>query len=1009
MAIRIPKLTSVVADTSLRPAIAIALVIGLSLPIAFAVSRDLKERRQTLLNHLEQDHNRLSEVLAISMQAPIWEVRPDAARPLAEAIMRDERVASILVSANMLPDFLRLEAKDRRQGEILRREAPVMRAGEPIGKVLIEMSTQRLEAAIDEQWRQVLMTGVLQLVLGMLIIFPLLRYKVLAPVDRLVSQSKELADGKLDRPLDWRRADELGVLGKSFEATRLSLRNLVRNLEKRNRELIAHQAELAKRSEVLRATLDNMTDGITLIDDELRLVGWNDRMAEFMGVPRDMFREGTPVAELVDYDLAKRGLSEAERRAQLEDWHKTFQPGAASASRYCTSGGREIDIRRQPMPGGGFVSTFTDVTEQVAIQRRQEATRRLLETVMDAVPAVLHVKDRRLRYQMVNQQFLDAWSITREAAIGRTNAELFDNEPARRAEERDRQVLESRRPLPFYEGARLAADGGAVVTWTTKVPLLDSAGEVEHILTVDLDITDRKRAEEEIKRWLQLFEDAIESLANGFAVFDKSLHLLTCNSAYASLYGETPDKLVGIDVNDLLPRLYPKLKSIEGRPVDGNTAAAKRDFEQIWDARGDQPIEVELKDGRSMLISRHPTKEGGYATIRTDVTELKALEAEQARQREALYQSEKINALGALLAGVAHELNNPLSVVVGQALLLSETVEDPKIRKRAERIGQSADRCSRIVKTFLAMARQSEPARTAVDLNETIESALEITGYTLRSANIEVVRQLAAELPPVWGDADQLGQVLMNLIINAEQAMADTIGERRLTIATAFDAGQDQLEITVSDTGPGIPEDIRSRIFEPFFTTKSFGVGTGIGLAVSLGIVQSHGGSLEASDAPEGGARFTLRLPPSAEAAAAAGAGPETAAAGGPCRVLVVDDEPEVSDMLAEILSMDGHEIEVASSGNAAMRILAERSVDVVLSDMRMPDLDGPGLYLRIKNAYPELLGRVVFITGDTLGPANRAFLERTGLPHLEKPLLPDQVRQVVHEVLAGAGAARPA
>ncbi|MDX1424123.1 MAG: hypothetical protein R3322_13355, partial [Kiloniellales bacterium] len=195
MAIRIPKLTSVVADTSLRPAIAIALVIGLSLPIAFAVSRDLKERRQTLLNHLEQDHNRLSEVLAISMQAPIWEVRPDAARPLAEAIMRDERVASILVSANMLPDFLRLEAKDRRQGEILRREAPVMRAGEPIGKVLIEMSTQRLEAAIDEQWRQVLMTGVLQLVLGMLIIFPLLRYKVLAPVDRLVSQSKELADG----------------------------------------------------------------------------------------------------------------------------------------------------------------------------------------------------------------------------------------------------------------------------------------------------------------------------------------------------------------------------------------------------------------------------------------------------------------------------------------------------------------------------------------------------------------------------------------------------------------------------------------------------------------------------------------------------------------------------------------------------------------------------------------------------------------------------------------------
>jgi len=1007
MPVRIPKITSVIADTSLRPAIAVALVIGLSLPIAFAASRDLKERRHTLLNHLVQDHNRLAEVLAISMQAPIWEVRPDAAEPLAEAIMRDERVASIVVSAAMLPDFLRLEKAERRLGEVLSREAPVVRAGEPIGKVQIEMSTHRLEAAISEQWRQVLMTGLLQLVLGMLIIFPLLRYKVLAPVDRLVSQSRELADGKLDRPLDWRRADEIGVLGKSFEATRLSLRNLVRNLEKRNRELIEHQAELAKRSEVLRATLDNMTDGITLVDDELRLVGWNDRMSEYMGVPREMFGEGVPVAELVDYDLTKRGFGEAERRAQLEDWHTTFQPGVASTSRYHTAQGREIDIRRQPMPGGGFVSTFTDVTEQVAIQRRQEATRRLLETVMDAVPAVLHVKDRHLRYQMVNQQFLDAWSASREETIGHTNAELFRDEPARRAEARDRQVIETRQPLPFYEGSRIAADGSHRVTWTTKVPLLDADGEVEHILTVDLDITDRKRAEEEITRWLQLFQDAIESVPNGFAVFDKSLHLMTCNSAYASIYRCSPDRLVGKAANALLRDLYAELEIVDGRPMDEAAPAGGRNFEQIWDGRGDQPIEVQFKDGRWMLVSRHPTKEGGFATICTDITELKALESEQSRQREILHQSEKINALGTLLAGVAHELNNPLSVVVGQALLLCETADDPKIQKRAERIGQAANRCSRIVKTFLAMARQSEPARSAVDLNEAIEAALEITGYALRSASIKVVRDFGQDLPPVWGDADQLGQVLMNLIVNAEQAMADTIGERTLTIRSSFDAEADSLELSVADTGPGIPEEIRTRIFEPFFTTKAFGIGTGVGLSVSLGIVQSHGGTLEASAVPTGGACFVLRLPVSKQAEAVEYAELDGPAAGGPCRVLVVDDEPEIRDMLAEILSRDGHEIAAASSGHAAMRLLADRSVDVILSDMRMPDVDGPGLFMRIKNAYPDLLGRLVFITGDTLGPANRAFLKRTGVPHLEKPLSPEEVRRVVHEVLAGAGEPR--
>ena len=1008
MPVRMPKFTSVIADTSLRPAIAVALVIGLSLPIALAASRDLKERRQTLLSHLVQDHTRLAEVLAISMQAPIWDVRPDAAQPLAGAIMRDERVAAINVSAAMLPDFLHLEAPEHRQGELLSREAPVMRAGERIGNVRIEMSTHRLEAAIAEQWRQVLMTGLMQLALGMLIIFPLLRYKVLSPVDRLVAQSRELADGRLDQPLDWRRADELGVLGKSFEATRLSLRNLVRNLEKRNRELIEHQAELAKRSEVLRATLDNMTDGITLIDDELRLVGWNDRMSEFMGIPRDMFREGVPVAELLDFDLAKRGLSEAERRAEVAEWRTTFSPGSASATRYRTAEGREIDVRRRPMPGGGFVSTFTEVTEQVAIQRQQEATRRLLETVMDAVPAVLHVKDRELRYQMVNRQFLDAWSVSREETIGHTNAELFENEPARRAEERDRQVIATRKPLPFYEGSRIGPDGSELVTWTTKVPLLDADGEVEHILTVDLDITDRKRAEEDIKRWLQLFEDAIESLSNGFAVFDRSLRLLTCNSAYASIYGRPPEDLVGVTIDELLPRLYPQLKTIDGRSPDEAALAGKRTFEQIWEGRGDQPIEVEFKDGRWMLISRHSTKEGGYATIRTDITELKALEAEHSRQREALYQSEKINALGALLAGVAHELNNPLSVVVGQAVLLGETADDPKIQKRAERIGQAANRCSRIVKTFLAMARQSEPARSAVDINQAIDAALEITGYALRSANIEVVRERGADLPPVWGDGDQLGQVLMNLIINAEQAMAETIGVRRLAIRTAFDAERDRLEVSVADTGPGIPEDIRSRIFEPFFTTKAFGVGTGIGLAVSLGIVQAHGGSLEASSTPGGGATFTLRLPLSKRGETAARADSEAAGAGGPCRVLVIDDEPEVSEMLAEILSLDGHEIELATSGNVAMQVLAERSVDVILSDMRMPDVDGPGLYLRIKNAYPELLRRMVFITGDTLGPANRAFLERTGQPYLEKPLSPEEVRRVVHRVLAGAGQGAP-
>jgi PAS domain S-box-containing protein len=1123
----IAALQKLVGDISLRPAIAIALVIGLSLPIAITVSRDQTERREVLLNNLMAEHARLTDILAIGMQTPIWDVRPDTGQPLIDAIMRDERVTAISVTASPLPEFLSVETAERREGDLLTRESAVMRDGAQIGTVYIEMSAGAMEAAINRQWRQVLMTGVLQLALGMLIIFPLLRFKVLGPVDRLVGQSRALADGVLDQPLAWHRGDELGVLGKSFEATRRSLLKLVRSLETRNRELEEREGELAERTEVLRATLDNMTDGITLIDENRRLVWWNDRVAQIMGIPPVIVSEGVMLDELVAYAISLRDMTEAEREAYLWRWRTSFQAGTSSTTRFHTHHGKDIDIRRQPMPDGGFVSTYTDVTKQVASQRKADETLTLLETVMDAVPAVLHVKDRNLRYEMVNREYLEAWNVSRDQVLGQTNAELFKDEVSQRAEQRDRQVIESRKQLPFYEGSRPGGDGADLVTWTTKVPLLGPDGAVSHILTVDLDITDRKRAEEEVQRWLQLFEDAIDSIPNGFAVFDTSHSLVTCNSAYASLYDATPEGLVGATIEDLLPRLLAQLKSIEGRPPYEADLPQERMYEELWKDRHEEPIEIELKDGRWMLIARHPTAEGGYATLRTDITDLKAmdnaireseamvrgilescpvpvgmtrakdgtiiyespasqelfgrhpsednpvsardhyvdpadrqsylnalrkhgqvdgmeirfkrsggdsfwgaisarlidykgekvivsstqdqterraLEEEKARQREALFQSEKINALGALLAGVAHELNNPLSVVVGQALLLSETAQDAKIKERAARIGNAANRCSRIVKTFLAMARQSAPERAPVDLNDVVEAALEITTYALRSANIEVVRELSENLPPVWADEDQLSQVLMNLVINAEQSLANQVGERTLTIVSKFDAAKNRVELAVRDNGPGIPADVRSRIFEPFFTTKKFGVGTGVGLAVSLGIIQAHEGTIEVESKADEGAAFTISLPPSKHGERHAKQTETQAKEGAPCRVLIVDDEPDVTEMLAEILSLDGHEIETAGSGNTALRILAHRTFDVILSDMRMPDVDGPGLYLRIKNAYPELLERIVFITGDTLGPSNRSFLEQTGLPHLEKPLSPDEVRQVIQDILESCG-----
>jgi two-component system NtrC family sensor kinase len=229
--------------------------------------------------------------------------------------------------------------------------------------------------------------------------------------------------------------------------------------------------------------------------------------------------------------------------------------------------------------------------------------------------------------------------------------------------------------------------------------------------------------------------------------------------------------------------------------------------------------------------------------------------AELTRQRESSYQREKLAALGSLLAGVAHELNNPLSVVVARAVMLEEQGY-PASQAAALKIRTAAERCARIVRTFLAMARQQPPERGPVAINDVVTAALDMTVYTVRTSGIEVALDLAKDIPPILADADQLHQVLLNLIVNAQQLLQDRPGPRRIRVASRYDPDTRVIHIAVADNGPGIPEHLRARVFEPYFTTKPTGQGTGMGLAVSHGIVEAHGGTLRL-DCPEmGGSRI---------------------------------------------------------------------------------------------------------------------------------------------------------
>ncbi len=389
----------------------------------------------------------------------------------------------------------------------------------------------------------------------------------------------------------------------------------------------------------------------------------------------------------------------------------------------------------------------------------------------------------------------------------------------------------------------------------------------------------------------------------------------------------------------------------------------------------------------------------------TALREARAAAAELQRQREALLQAEKMATFGSLLAGVAHELNNPLSIVLAGALMLEEEAAEaggPGLARSAERIRVAAERCARIVRSFLAMARQQEVQRRPIAAAALVDSALELLTYGLRSDGIEVMRDVPADLPPLFGDADQLHQVLANLITNAKQALERQPGPRRLRIAAR--AARDAVEISVADNGPGIAAELRGRIFDPFFTTKP--VGTGIGLAVSRRIADAHGGSLTLAEGA-GGASFVLRLPRAGQDAAAAAmavAHPDTTPPAVPRRALVIDDEAELAGVLARMLAAHGFRCDFAVTGRDAQDLLSRGEYDAILCDLRMPDMDGRALYCWLERQRPQLCRRTAFVTGDALSRVAAEFLTRSGRPVLEKPFLPEEVRRLVAALDAGGG-----
>ncbi len=404
----------------------------------------------------------------------------------------------------------------------------------------------------------------------------------------------------------------------------------------------------------------------------------------------------------------------------------------------------------------------------------------------------------------------------------------------------------------------------------------------------------------------------------------------------------------------------------------------------------------------------HEHDELGLVVIRTNelLERIRVLREAEELAKEALVHRERVATLGSLLAGVAHELNNPLAILTAQAELLAETTQDQQIRDRAEKILRPAERCARIVRTFLALARQREVKKVPVDVEHLIHDVCELLDYSFKTNNISVSVDIQPDVPTIWGDGGQLSQVLINLLVNAQHALLDVPTAR--TVHVRVTAADKNLTMIVSDNGPGIPASIRNRIFEPFFTTKAEGHGTGLGLSYCLSVVDNHRGTIEIDKKRATGTAVTVTLPIDASPVMAYDPSiPDEEEGCQPLHVLIIDDEAELLHTLIEQLEHLGHSTYGCSNATAALEVLTHETFDLILSDIRMPGIDGPVFYEEVCTRNAKLRDRFVFITGDSLNERAKHFIETKRVPCMFKPFLITDLEHVINSVIKGSDKAK--
>lgn len=629
----------------------------------------------------------------------------------------------------------------------------------------------------------------------------------------------------------------------------------------------------------------------------------------------------------------------------------------------------------------------------------EDRYRLLIENMMD----LIYELDEEGRFRFVSLAITDILNYSPREVIGKHYSEFVHPDDLPTLGHRFQERRTGSRAARCMEIRLLAKSGAAKMFEVSASGVYDLRRRFHATAGIARDITNRKEAAEKLRETETFLSVIVDNIPDAIFIKDLDGRYLMANPAALRVLSPgdpIPGKVIGKTDVELLSRKTAeeftrtdKLLFESGKPVTQREEEVTPSGTRTWEA-----VKVPYLDEGG--------KVRGLIGVSRDITEQLTSEG-QARQ------AEKLRSIAQLVAGIAHELNNPLTGVLGYATMALQHAADPATRENLEVVCAQARRAAKIVESLLLFARPKSRAHAAVAMDEVVETALKAEEAALSAAGIAVEREVAGTVKPVKGDRHQLEQVLSRLIRNAREAMTGQRGRGRLRVAIR-PGGQtgEFVELEVTDSGPGIPVEHREWIFTPFFTTRLVGQGVGLGLAVVHGIIREHDGTVEFREAPGGGASFLIHLPAAplspllaegASRCAPTKMSPASSSAVSPLLVYVVEDEAMIRRFLTVLLKNEGHAVAAFSRGEEVLESLKKAAPrpDLVFLDVRMPGMDGSEVFSSLAAFSPHLAKRVVFCTGDVLAPDIQALIAQHGNVAMAKPFEPEKLKTVIAAALA--------